>query len=142
MDEEVSHIDIYPNSGDHQPKCGVDHTILKLLTDGIVEGVKQLSSCNHQRAIDYFLESINKKNPPIAYQCKDYDTFLKGKCTDCGENGDLCAVVGPKVEEWKKFRKTGTYVRMYFETKGESPYLCMNDLYLTVEHYFIPIFFN
>lgn len=123
MTENVAHIDIWPNSGDHQPRCEMDHQVIKLLTDGLIEGVKQLSSCNHQRAIDYFIESMTKPNPPIAYQCKDYDTFLKGKCTECGPNGDQCAVFGPKIEEWKKFRKTGKLVSMYFKTKGEKPYL-------------------
>jgi hypothetical protein len=123
MDQEVSHIDVYPNGGDHQPDC-LEDRLIKWITDGAVEGVKQLTSCNHQRAIDYFIESINNDKIPVAYQCKDWETFLKGQCAECGDKGDQCAKFGPGVEEWKKFRKTNTFVRMYLKTTGKSPYFC------------------
>jgi len=124
MEQEVSHVDVYPNGGDHQPKCGADQ-LIKFITDGAIEGVKQLTSCNHQRAIDYFVASINHDKIPVAYQCKDYDTFLKGQCAECGDNGDQCVKFGPGVEEWRKFRVTNKYVKMYLRTSGDPPYFRM-----------------
>lgn len=54
----------------------------------------------------------------VAYQCKDYESFTRGECGDCGSDGSKCRFVGlsshydssktpvPKDKEMKFFLKT------------------------------------
>ena len=44
------HVDVYPNGGKRQPGCKETGPIKNLLAEGVVDGVRQIVACNHQRA--------------------------------------------------------------------------------------------
>ncbi|KPM04406.1 pancreatic triacylglycerol lipase-like protein [Sarcoptes scabiei] len=101
MEEPCGHVDFYPNGGINQPGCEQER-VLSIITDGLIEGARRLVACNHQRAVDFYIESINNLVAlPIAYACESYESFLDGKCSDCDdddENGrggkSNCAIIG------------------------------------------------
>ncbi|WP_407809555.1 hypothetical protein, partial [Staphylococcus aureus] len=88
------HIDFYPNNGREQPGCK-SSKITSFIISGLVEGGRRFVSCNHQRAIDFFITTVNYKQcTPIGIGCKDWNTFLDGKCTSCGKDGSNCGIMG------------------------------------------------
>lgn len=65
---------------------------------------RKIVACNHQRSVDYYLESLwNTLTAPIAYACDNYEAFQAGNCTTCGEDGSGCAIIGRKSLDYQKF---------------------------------------
>lgn len=84
---------------------------------------RQFVSCNHQRAVEYFVYSINYKiNAPVAYACKSWQDYLDGRCSDCGKDGKKCAVMGMRAAEYKRFKNDSSSVKMYLSTSGNAPF--------------------
>lgn len=83
-------------------------------------------ACNHQRAVDFYMSSLLHQNPaPKGYLCDNYDDFKAGKCTDCGANGEKCAILGSRTEEWRKSvaNNLGSGGKRFFlTTDGDDPY--------------------
>lgn len=63
--EPIGTIDVYPFYGNNQPGC-------------------DSSTCDHNRAIDYFVESINSPQGIVADQCLEYLDIIAGKCRMTG----------------------------------------------------------
>jgi pancreatic triacylglycerol lipase len=122
MYETSAHVDFYPNGGRDQPGCDQER-FTKIFTDGLAEGARRLVACDHQRAIDFYTAAINhNKMVGVGYQCDDFASFTEGKCTDCGTNGEKCAILGPDVESWKKFKDTNSGQRFFLRTGEHYPY--------------------
>lgn len=123
----IGHVDFYPNGGSRNPGCDKSR-ILSFFTDGIKEGLRRLVACDHQRAVDFFLASINTHGcDQLAVQCSSYEDYLAGKCYDCGPNGERCAVMGPEAIRYKKFISQGgtNLTRTMFLQTGQSfPFCC------------------
>lgn len=101
MYETCSHVDIYPNGGKVQPGCDQER-LSSGIFHGPFEGARRLVACNHQRAVDYFIDSLDTTIPlPKAYLCDNYDDFKNGKCVDCGSNGEKCVILGPRDIEYE-----------------------------------------
>jgi len=89
--EEVGHADYYPNLGHDQPGCsdGSPH-------DGNDKGTSQddneFISCNHDRSIKFFIESINSPCHFLAFPCDNEQDFAAGKCQSC--DGTNCGQMG------------------------------------------------
>ncbi|XP_065073475.1 pancreatic lipase-related protein 2-like [Ochlerotatus camptorhynchus] len=66
--EPLGDADFYPNWGRIQPGCGVD-----------VDG-----SCAHQRAVDYYVESISSRVGFVASQCSSFQDIRSGMCSETG----------------------------------------------------------
>ncbi|XP_054165873.1 pancreatic lipase-related protein 2-like [Oppia nitens] len=122
MYETSGHLDFYPNGGHDQTGCDTQRW-LSIITDGLMEGVRRMVACNHQRAVDFYLASIDRKNiKGVSYQCKDFDTFNNGLCVDCGPNNDKCAVLGDEAIQSQKYEKSIVGTRFFLTTDGKSPY--------------------
>lgn len=68
-----------------------------MVKKAISEGLRTFLSCSHYRAIDYYLESITgpgEKCLHLAYECKNYDDFVRGVCGHCHDDSHLCAEMG------------------------------------------------
>lgn len=79
--QPMGHVDIYPNGGQVQPGCNNDKSrlpplfpIFNVLLD--TESVK----CSHKRAREIFRDSLVSACQAVAYECADYDSFLKVMC--------------------------------------------------------------
>ncbi|XP_075528051.1 pancreatic lipase-related protein 2-like isoform X2 [Dermacentor variabilis] len=77
--------------------------------------------CNHERAVDYFLDSITEREcTSLAFACISFETFRSGRCSDCGNNGRLCARMGMHADSWRPVDNTS--VQMYLHTMAEAPF--------------------
>ncbi|XP_056013680.1 inactive pancreatic lipase-related protein 1-like [Ostrea edulis] len=112
------HTDFYPNGGKQQPGCsGYFWTNLKHLLFGEIEPITDNLSCSHIRAIDFFIESINSQCEFLAFPCKTYLDFVRGKCTSC-EKG--CNKMGYHANN----KSTGKF---YLNTGADRPF-CRRDM--------------
>ncbi|XP_065205842.1 endothelial lipase-like [Planococcus citri] len=95
----LAHYDIYANDGTYQPGCGI--------TD---------ISCSHSRAMQLFIESINTKNPFIAYQCSFWEWTSTRICRS-NENSKI--IVGEHATPPKNSSEEGIY---QFRTNDKPPF--------------------
>ncbi len=97
--------------------------VSKIISDGIAEGLRRFVLCNHQRAVDFFQASINHKAClPKAYHCSDFDTFKHGRCSDCGEKGEMCAFMGLDAIKNKPFKDDKVSQKVYLQTGSAFPF--------------------
>lgn len=125
MSQAIGHVDFYPNGGLDQPGCSANRFI-SFITEGLIHGTRQFVSCNHQRAIDYFIESLKLKNgfseyQMIGYLCDSWTEFIKGICSDCLDG--KCAPMGIDAWKWSRFKNMNHSMKMYLQTADESPFL-------------------
>ncbi|KAI7685837.1 Pancreatic triacylglycerol lipase, partial [Sarcoptes scabiei] len=116
--ETFSHIDIYPNGGRTQPGCDQERSTA-IQTEGLLYGVRRLIMCNHQRAIEFFKESmIDPESTPFAYACDSFEAFDRGECSECGLDGSRCTILGMMAQKYRSFIKNPdqTIGRRYFLT--------------------------
>ncbi|XP_071953366.1 pancreatic triacylglycerol lipase-like [Antedon mediterranea] len=83
----VAHFDFYVNGGHDQPGCDkgfINHIVVE---GAIYQGGVQFVACEHFRACDVFVESINTQCSFLSYDCTSYgyeDTgysnFIDGRC--------------------------------------------------------------
>ncbi|XP_033111043.1 pancreatic triacylglycerol lipase-like [Anneissia japonica] len=100
----VGHMDFYPNGGRQQPGC--DNGLIEniVLEGELYQGGVQYGFCDHYRAIDLYLASINSKDPFTAFDSKNYgygkvayqafldgDIFEQGSKVEMGYNSDVYA---------------------------------------------------
>ncbi|KAL3191823.1 hypothetical protein MRX96_059555 [Rhipicephalus microplus] len=122
MWDPVGHVDFYPNGGEYMPGCDSVNRVWKIFTHGLIKGVRDVVSCNHQRAVKYMLESIwNRDCLPLAYQCPSIEAYERGQCFDCGADGSRCAAMGERAVQWKRFKKSEPK-RMFTVTNSESKF--------------------
>lgn len=122
MSQVVGHADFFPNNGRKQPGCKVDK-FKTFITEGLNEGTRRFSSCNHQRSLDFMHYSINyRKVVPVGYECGSWENFLEGKCSDCGSDKKKCAVMGIRAGEYKPFRNNSVQHSFYLKTSGIAPF--------------------
>ncbi|XP_077549862.1 pancreatic lipase-related protein 2-like [Haemaphysalis longicornis] len=131
MEEAVGHVDFYPNGGEYMPGCDTANRFFKFFTHGLIQGMRAIVSCNHQRAVQYMLDSIeNEHCQPLAFECPSYDAYLRGQCADCGPDGSRCAVMGEHAVQWSRFKGNESR-RMYTITNAHRPF-CAHQYLVTV----------
>ena len=67
---------------------------------------------------------------PVGYECPDWETFLEGRCADCGQNNTKCYLMGLYFWYWRgitysdqdKERET----KRYFLNTGAVEDYCSN----------------
>ncbi|KAL9951922.1 hypothetical protein ACROYT_G044676 [Oculina patagonica] len=99
---KIGHIDFFPNGGHDQPGCPV--SIIQL---------KQTVTCEHSRAREYYIASVQNLCSWKAYPCTSYSDFKKGKCQQC--NGE-CPSMGYGADHTKR---SGTF---YLKTNNKAPF--------------------
>ena len=124
MEETCGHIDFYPNSGSDQPGCTEDR--LGFVLNNIFLGIRTMVACSHQRAVDFYMDSLAHKNEiPKAFACSSYNDYVAGKCMDCKDDGSGCAILGPRALEYYKenLSHLGHGQKFYLGTAEHKPYL-------------------
>lgn len=125
MYETCAHLDFYPNGGKTQPGCNQER-FTSIFVHGISEEVRRLVACNHQRSIDFYMDTLRDSIPAQGIHCADYDSYLAGKCADCGSEGTECALMGPDVDLWRSAIKgqleASNGKRYFLKTDTKAPY--------------------
>lgn len=71
----VGHDDFYPNGGEDQPGCEImGNRAISRIVPGIDVG------CDHFRAVEYFMESIERASTFLAFACDSFEDFKIGLC--------------------------------------------------------------
>nr|CAH0100867.1 unnamed protein product [Daphnia galeata] len=79
----IGHADFWPNGGSIQPGCDPVNIATQSTTVGNIASLfVQAVACNHRRAVEYFIESINGAIPFTATQCNSYAEFNTGVCAN------------------------------------------------------------
>ncbi|XP_060530064.1 pancreatic triacylglycerol lipase-like [Cylas formicarius] len=128
MTESIGHVDYYPNGGTNQPGCG--KSVMQFIKDekgSFFNGMKKYISCNHARAHQIFLDSINPSCKFLSIRCASYQELVNGSCWDCGESGEKCLKFGfygkghyDKLYGKKHLKDTSLI--QYLMTSSEKPY--------------------
>ncbi|KAL3175476.1 hypothetical protein MRX96_048464 [Rhipicephalus microplus] len=129
IDQLVGHVDFYPNNGNKQPGCRMQH-INSLLLEGMLESVRRLAACDHQRSVDYFTATINRRLClPVGVACRSWEEFTAGRCGGCASRRGRCAVMGFLADKARRLprrrsseRAQGNSLKLYLKTNPEPPY--------------------
>jgi hypothetical protein len=101
FEEPLGDADFYPNGGSQQPGC-----------QRLIE-FEGISSCNHDRSHDLFIDSITSESTDFnSYPCASDDDFESGNCFSCGSG---CNNMGL----YANSNATGTF---YLATRAEAPF--------------------
>ncbi|XP_045896095.1 lipase member H-like isoform X1 [Micropterus dolomieu] len=108
----LGHIDFYVNGGLDQPGCP------KTIFSG-----ESYFTCDHERAVLLYLDSVNGMCVSRAFPCSSYKDFLDGNCLKCDQFGAAgCPVVGYDVTEWKDVLLRLGQTTAFFTTNAKSPF--------------------
>ncbi|XP_023239688.1 lipase member H-like [Centruroides sculpturatus] len=126
VNESAGHLNFKPDGGHIGRGCGDEYLMRNKELDFAYEfaGIvipEIVFECSHTRAVYLFGSSLYSKIPPVAYQCKDYETFKRGECSECGEDGKRCAMLGIHAEKYP-YRSTNETVTMYMATTFTNDY--------------------
>ncbi|KAH8030450.1 hypothetical protein HPB51_006882 [Rhipicephalus microplus] len=138
IDQLVGHVDFYPNNGNKQPGCRMQH-INSLLLEGMLESVRRLAACDHQRSVDYFTATINRRLClPVGVACRSWEEFTAGRCGGCASRRGRCAVMGFLADKARRLprrrsseRAQGNSLKLYLKTNPEPPYCHSAYSYIT-----------
>ncbi|KAF2361824.1 Lipase/vitellogenin [Trinorchestia longiramus] len=105
--ELSGHVDFFPNGGHTQPGC----EILRFPSSGMF--------CSHSFVTLLFTASLRSSCSFLAFPCKNYQDFKRGKCFSC--DGPLgCAPMGIYADTWRPMGRK--QVAMYLTTTGQPDY--------------------
>ncbi|KAM7287449.1 pancreatic lipase-related protein 2-like [Ixodes scapularis] len=122
MIDPVGKVDIYPNGGARQPGCDSDIRTISF-KHGAWQGIRETVACKHERAIQLMTASLELETNPdpdlcrlVGFACPSFEEFLRGSCSECGEDGSQCAVLGTAVVP------SGNPAKFYLKTADTAPY--------------------
>ncbi|MEE6486735.1 hypothetical protein FKM82_014694 [Ascaphus truei] len=87
MSQVSGHLDFFPNGGVKMPGCPQKKEIPNVNIEDITNGVIQISTCNHGRAVRYYMASITSSSIFTSYPCSNYSTYQSGRCKTCPSAG-------------------------------------------------------
>ncbi|KAG8186239.1 hypothetical protein JTE90_008765 [Oedothorax gibbosus] len=121
INEPIGHLNFYPNGGRLQPGC-----VNILSGQGFLEAIFNFSfshfqdvfgACDHGRANDYYLESINNYECKfLAVQCSNYNDFEAGLCSPCNHT---VSVMGFRNKPLPGIERSA---RFFLKTNEQSPF--------------------
>ncbi|CAH1243015.1 PNLIPRP3 [Branchiostoma lanceolatum] len=125
LDLPVGDVDFYPNGGKGQPGCA--NTWIGSITSIFDSSVTfdDVVDCSHNRAYEFYIESINNPCKFVSYPCRSYDDFAAGGCRDCSNNA--CSVMGYDVDN-----NMAALGRHYLSTADTGPY-CRYEYKVTIK---------
>lgn len=118
LNRNVGHIDFYPNGGSNQAGCTKWNDLS--FNRAIVEDMVRYVSCDHTRAVAFFLHSINNSlaNSFTAFRCANFKRFQEGKCYACDGRSTRSASMGYWLRK-QDVQNRGSY---FLLTKPQPPY--------------------
>ncbi|GAB6025824.1 hypothetical protein CHUAL_011805 [Chamberlinius hualienensis] len=125
IDEPIGHVDFYPNGGWKQPNCEmIKDAIWSIITTLAIHKLKDIMDilgCNHQMAVQYFIESINSDCKFNSQPCTNFDAFLNGHCANCEniEHQSKCIPMGFQAN-WSFMNKSDQ--SFYLTTSSYKPH--------------------
>ncbi|XP_064487806.1 pancreatic triacylglycerol lipase-like [Ornithodoros turicata] len=134
MDEMVGDLDFYPNNGNRQPGCQKYNFRKFVRKGGLIDGMRRFSSCDHIRALDYYLETITNEYRclPVAVSCASWDNFVAGQCSHCDSEHAECAVMGYHSDKLRTRRRAGHKRKLFLQTNDEEPF-CLHQYNVAVK---------
>ncbi|XP_062320597.1 inactive pancreatic lipase-related protein 1-like [Osmerus eperlanus] len=110
ISQAIGHVDFYPNGGEHMPGCNKNPVSQYPDIDGIWEGVRKFSVCNHLRSYEYYGESILNPSGFAGYPCSDKEAFDSGTCFSCANK--VCPTMGHFADKFgiSQVSKTNFYL--------------------------------
>ncbi|XP_066968509.1 pancreatic triacylglycerol lipase-like isoform X2 [Macrobrachium rosenbergii] len=136
--QPVGHLDFYPNDGRQQTGCEPPFAApLRWLSRGtafrkVWHAVEDALGCNHKRAVELFVDSIESQCPYMAFLCDSYENYKSGKCASCGIDGTDCAPMGLHADAWLGVG-TGKKLVQLFTSTGAGPSFCRYHYKVIVE---------
>ncbi|KAG8175503.1 hypothetical protein JTE90_009137 [Oedothorax gibbosus] len=119
----IGHMDFYPNGGSHQPGCTGSSQMDNVIGTIINDTIRYTNpSCDHSRANELFLESIDDSRCRfLAVHCANYADFESGLCQpQAGEGVSEMGFHNKRIQGLKQPAK------FYLKTNGQSPF-CNED---------------
>ena len=96
MWQPCGHLDFYPNGG--KIMAGCEKGVMAHVNEekgNLPYALRRLLSCNHIRAYEYFIDSINRDGCQfIGVECESWDSFVEGECPGCRKDMDNCDEMG------------------------------------------------
>jgi len=119
INQKSGDVDFWPNDGIDQPGC--DQNILTTIwdPDGVITGVQNIVVCNHQRAVEFYQESILSSCPFYGYPCSSFTDYLDGKCTECEGS---CISMGYNAINSAQTLSESWSTNLYLSTTSQKPF--------------------
>ncbi|XP_040572497.1 inactive pancreatic lipase-related protein 1 isoform X2 [Lepeophtheirus salmonis] len=118
-------LDFYPNGGQTQLGCpGFIVAQLSNMFKWFTGKKRKDRTCNHRRAVEIFIESIEESCEMKAFPCSDWKSFSIGQCFDTKQ----ALSIGFPSHSWSN--QSGNY---YFGTRGTKPF-CGRQLRITIDY--------
>jgi len=118
--QSFGHTDFYPNGGYYQPGCKLMKIELPS-TQGFYDQV----TCNHYRAVKYFITSIKNKKSFKSYKCGSFYRFKNGACAKR-------SIASTSVNTMGYYTDCNAKGKFYLLTNTKEPY--------SVRHYTVEIY--
>lgn len=121
------HYSFFVNGGEIQPGCGPAQSVMKILTNGLAEGLNDVTACSHRRAYDLVTYEEKKFDDfeSMAYQCKNYKQYTDGRCAKCRDGSDDCKPFGRWWDWWQGQTVSRDWlapISYYIDTRDKRPY--------------------
>ncbi|KAM5281160.1 lipase member I [Ctenodactylus gundi] len=117
IQKPLGHIDFYPNGGRKQHGC----------PKSIFSGIEYVK-CSHQRAIHFFMETLQTNCRFISFPCDSYNNFKTSLCVDCGSfQKNSCPMMGYHAEPWthnlkETMQNSSSRTMAFLDTAGKTPF--------------------
>ncbi|XP_046330859.2 pancreatic lipase-related protein 2-like isoform X2 [Haliotis rufescens] len=116
MMKAIGDADYYPNGGVDQPGCPRHHGhhFINLIT-GSFPKLTDGAACSHNRAVSFFISSINNRCQYTSHPCVNQNTYDRGHCNTCAPHG--CQHMGYHASP-------AHHGRFYLKTSAQAPHYC------------------
>jgi len=143
MNRSLGHVDFWPNAGEDQPGCHEGFMSSK----SFLASMQDMAICDHLRAHELYIDSINTDAPMVGYKCANYAAFKRGNCLRCEYkhkskddkerlNNNRCNTMGYWATPPHGDRKKVS-VNYFLDTAKEAPF-AMHDYQIQIRWRMIP----